>query len=260
METYGIVVCENDQVQLKNLHGFVNRAVWSLEDSPDSKDKTCEVVLVTTSYQEVVNYLNNTYIDSGVYFLDIDLGKDDGQNGIDLAEFIKSKDLNAQIIFITAYENFAAMTYRRRIGAVDFITKTELDQKRLNEALFLAIKRIRELHTVREQTFSYKMGRKLINQNIRDILYIVTTEHSHKLKIVTLDSAGEFLGNIKKIDDENEFLEKISQSCLANPDNIVEIDLKLRTVKFKDGYIEVFPRRNSRKIEKLINKYNVKKR
>ena len=29
METYGIVVCENDQVQLKNLHGFVNRAVWS---------------------------------------------------------------------------------------------------------------------------------------------------------------------------------------------------------------------------------------
>ena len=82
METYGIVVCENDQVQLKNLHGFVNRAVWSLEDSPDSKDKTCEVVLVTTSYQEVVNYLNNTYIDSGVYFLDIDLGKDDGQNGI----------------------------------------------------------------------------------------------------------------------------------------------------------------------------------
>ena len=174
METYGIVVCENDQVQLKNLHGFVNRAVWSLEDSPDSKDKTCEVVLVTTSYQEVVNYLNNTYIDSGVYFLDIDLGKDDGQNGIDLAEFIKSKDLNAQIIFITAYENFAAMTYRRRIGAVDFITKTELDQKRLNEALFLAIKRIRELHTVREQTFSYKMGRRLINQNIRDILYIVT--------------------------------------------------------------------------------------
>ena len=60
--------------------------------------------------------------------------------------------------------------------------------------------------------------------------------------------------------NENEFLEKISQSCLANPDNIVEIDLKLRTVKFKDGYIEVFPRRNSRKIEKLINKYNVKKR
>ncbi len=65
---------------------------------------------------------------------------------------------------------------------MDFITKTELDQKRLNEALFLAIKRIRELHTVREQTFSYKMGRRLINQNIRDILYIVTTEHSHKLK------------------------------------------------------------------------------
>lgn len=104
------------------------------------------------------------------------------------------------------------------------------------------------------------MGRRLINQNIRDILYIVTTEYSHKLKIVTLDSEGEFLGNIKRIDDENEFLEKISQSCLANPDNIVEIDLKLRTVKFKDGYIEVFPRRNSRKIEKLINKYNVKKR
>ena len=51
-------------------------------------------------------------------FLDIELSRDKAdRDGIDLAEFIRQRDPNAQIIFITAYENLAAMTYRRRTGA-----------------------------------------------------------------------------------------------------------------------------------------------
>ncbi len=261
MEEYGVVICDDDEVQLKRMHDLVSRAIWALEDSPDSVDKKFRITLETTNYQKVIDYLAINGMTNGVYFLDIELENDD-VNGIDLAEFIRDKDQNAQIIFITAYENLAVMTYRRRTGAIDFITKDESDfviQKRLNETLSLAAKRIRESQAIKEQTFSYKMGRRIINQNIKDILYIVTTQQSHKLRIVTFNGEGEFSGDIKKIDEQNDFLEKISQSCLANPDNIAEIDLKMRTVEFKDGYVEVFPRRSSRKMKNMISRYNVEK-
>lgn len=153
------------------------------------------------------------------------------------------------------------MTYRRRTGALDFITKNDSDevlQKRLNETLSLAARRIRESHAIKKMTFSYKMGRRIINENINDVLYIITTPKSHRLKIVTVNGMGEFTGDIKKLEAENDFLEKISQSCLANPGNIVEINLSTRIISFKDGYKETFPRRSKVKMKSLIKKYNLK--
>lgn len=78
-------------------------------------------------------------------------------------------------------------------------------QKRLNETLSLAARRIRESHAIKKMTFSYKMGRRIINENINDILYIITTPKSHRLKIVTVNGMGEFTGDIKKLEVEMYF-------------------------------------------------------
>lgn len=262
MEEYGIIICDDEKDQVRRIHDLVKYAIWSLEDTADSKDKKFKITLKANSYIEVADYLEDNKVDSGVYFLDIELSKDKAdRDGIDLAEFIRQKDPNAQIIFITAYENLAAMTYRRRTGALDFITKNDSDevlQKRLNETLSLAARRIRESHAIKKMTFSYKMGRRIINENINDVLYIITTPKSHRLKIVTVNGMGEFTGDIKKLEAENDFLEKISQSCLANPGNIVEINLSTRIISFKDGYKETFPRRSKVKMKSLIKKYNLK--
>ena len=262
MEEYGIIICDDEKDQVRRIHDLVKYAIWSLEDSADSKDKEFKITLEANSYIEVADYLEDNKVDSGVYFLDIELSRDKAdRDGIDLAEFIRQRDPNAQIIFITAYENLAAMTYRRRTGALDFITKNDSDeviQKRLNETLSLAARRIRESHAIKKMTFSYKMGRRIINENINNILYIITTPKSHRLKIVTVSGMGEFTGDIKKLEAENDFLEKISQSCLANPSNIVEINLSTRVISFKDGYKETFPRRSKAKMKSLIERYNLK--
>lgn len=262
MEEYGIIICDDEKDQVRRIHDLVKYAICSLEDSDDSKDKEFKITLEANSYIEVADYLEDNKVDSGVYFLDIELSRDKAdRDGIDLAEFIRQRDPNAQIIFITAYENLAAMTYRRRTGALDFITKNDSDeviQKRLNETLSLAARRIRESHAIKKMTFSYKMGRRIINENINDILYIITTPKSHRLKIVTVNGMGEFTGDIKKLEVENDFLEKISQSCLANPSNIVEINLSTRSISFKDGYKGTFPRRSKAKMKSLIERYNLK--
>ena len=73
------------------------------------------------------------------------------------------------------------MTYRRRTGALDFITKNDSDeviQKRLNETLSLAARRIRESHAIKKMTFSYKMGRRIITK-ISMMFYILLPHLSH---------------------------------------------------------------------------------
>lgn len=252
MKKYAIILCDDDKDQLEKLQTFITRAIWMLEEP----DLTCEIVAAKTSYQAILKYLNEYQPQNGIYFLDIELSQNStAKNGLDLAEVILQQDKNAQIIFNTAYENFAIMTYQRRMKVLDYLVKTSDDhtlQKRLNETLALALKRLRKAQASERVTFSYKMGRRIISEEQDDILYLVTTGYSHTLRIVTKNGEAEFLGDLKKVHAKAPFLEPLSRSCLANPEHITELDLKKRIVKFTDGTFEVVSRRNLARIAQLF--------
>ena len=104
-------------------------------------------------------------IHNAIYFLDIELSQNsEAKNGVDLAEFIKKQDPNAQIIFVTAYDKYAPLTYRRRIGAIDYINKA-LDQndmmKRLEETITGAIQSINNLTKSGRKELVYKVGGRI---------------------------------------------------------------------------------------------------
>nr|WP_053109428.1 response regulator [Enterococcus durans] len=46
-------------------------------------------------------------------------------NGIDLALKVKQRDIQAKIIFITNYSNYATLTLKNKIEAVDYINKSQ---------------------------------------------------------------------------------------------------------------------------------------
>lgn len=72
------------------------------------------VTFVANDFAQAVGYIVTNDIKNGIYFLDIELSRDSkAKNGVDLAEFIKKNDENAQIIFVTAYDKYAPLTYRR---------------------------------------------------------------------------------------------------------------------------------------------------
>ena len=175
-------------------------------------------------------------------------------DGLDLAEELLRLDSQGQIVFVTTHSELALQTFQRRIGTLDYIVKNaDLDslQERVVATLRLALERLTRLNLVKKQTFTYKVGRQLRNINTDDVYYVATTPFPHKLQLVAKNLWAEFVGNLKQLDQECDFLLKISQSCLVNPKNIAEIDLRARTITLVDGERLKYARSSGRKLREL---------
>ncbi len=163
---YPVIICDDDKTLANNLANNVKYAVENLvENNTAYENVEISVEQVATTFEQVVSYVVAKDIQNAIYFLDIELSQNsEAKNGVDLAEFIKKQDPNAQIIFVTAYDKYAPLTYRRRIGAIDYINKA-LDQndmmKRLEETITGAIQSINNLTKSGRKELVYKVGRRI---------------------------------------------------------------------------------------------------
>ena len=245
---YSVIVCDDDEVLAKNLAKNIKYAVSNFtDDNPVYENIEINLELVANDIQ------------NAIYFLDIELSQNSkAKNGVDLAEFIKKQDPNAQIIFVTAYDKYAPLTYRRRIGAIDYINKA-LDSRemmqRLEETLTGAVQSINNLMKSGRKELIYKIGRRVNKVEDTTIYYLENSTSQHKVNLITETGVAEFRSNISKINEENDFLVKVSQSCVVNPNNINSIDFSKKTIKFPNGDEVVFARSCRKTVEDLLNKY-----
>lgn len=256
---YTIIICDDNPDQANNLISKIKKAaIIESGDLPDTKIEL-KIDIIAQTASDVVNYVKKNSLEGGIYFLDIELSKNSQKmNGVDLAEQIKKMDKRAQIAFITAYNEYMELTFERRIGAVDYINKNNIDlQTRLNETLRDAVVNLSKENYTKKMTFSYRLGHIIKNINIDDIYYITTTKAPHKLRLIRKDGQADFVGDIKTVDEQNEFLKKISQSYLVNPKNIKQIDLKSRQILFPNNDKVKFSRRFNHIMKNLISQYNL---
>lgn len=250
---YKIFICDDDQEQIKLLERVIQHAQMYLSDE---EKVTFELVNESNNFMDAEHFVNTQPMDGGIYFLDIELSDNEQeQSGLDLAEEINRRDRRAQIIFVTSHEDMSIITYRRRLGAIDFIVKTQDESeltKRVVETLGIAIDRLSRENLMKTMTFSYKIGRQIYNVNVDDIYYIRTTTTPRRLEIVTKNRKAEFLGYIRKIAETQPMLAKLSQSCLVNPKNIAEADLTRHQVTFINGEVETFSHTNTRAVMKMM--------
>ena len=249
-----VLVCDDELAQAQGLAEMLERAIVIQDDERQGK---LGFLGYYTSYAATLQAVTDYQVTGGIYFLDIELSpKQYDRTGLDLAEAIKRQDPKAQIIFVTTHDELALMTFHRRIGALDYIikdsTRSEF-QGRITEALALALENIATSHTAQKYTFTYKIGHKIYNENIDDVVCIVTTERPHRLRLYKVDGIAEFNGNLKELVEQSEFLHPISQSCIVNAKNIKSIDLKERKILFVNGKFEYFPRRSLKQVKHLID-------
>ena len=143
----------------------------------------------------------------------------------------------------------------RRLGAIDFIVKSsELDKTRARilYAIENAIDKISKFDYIKRNTFSYRFGQEIKNISLDDVIYITTTNVGHKLQLVKKTGWAEFIGSLKDIPTRYSQLVQISQSCVINPHNVQNIDLKEKKIIFINGDIEYFSVRNTRKVKTLF--------
>ncbi len=151
-----------------------------------------------------------------VYILDIEL--EGSISGIDIAQKIREKDWDSEIIFVTSHDKMFETVHRNVLEVFDFIEKFHNMESRLEK----------DLQLIYNQKFDKKML-KIYSRNadleiyLKNILYITRDKEDRKLIIHTKDVNFKISSSLNDITEklDNRFI-RTHRSCIANKDHIVE--------------------------------------
>lgn len=196
-------------------------------------------VRVTGKIKEFEEYIENEEVNQ-LYFLDIDI-KGEETRGLEVARFIRHYNPYAIIVFVTSKSEFATMTFKYKVSALDFIDKDISDRafkKRIQDSILYTKSTLIE-NTDMVDYFEYSYRGNDVRIPYNDILYIETSGSSHKLRIVGKNFIKEFYGTISDIQEKDREARRFflpHKSYLANIGNIVDYDKKSREIIFYENH------------------------
>lgn len=244
--TYPIILCEDQIVQLNQLETIVQNYILFHTD-------LFKIQLKTQSPLEVLKYLEKFKTKQGTYFLDIDLAS--SLDGIDLAERIRASDVQSKIIFVTTHDEMMPLMLRRRVEALGFVTKDQpLDDYRAEivELLTLAQQRIDATRESQSQAFTFSIGSQTFSIDKQEIALIEPSGLPHRVLLNTKNGHYEFYGNLNELGEKYPYLSRINRNCLANLNNMTEVDFKSREIHFGAELSRRFARGKANKIKEQL--------
>lgn len=240
-----VFICEDNQAQRTQLETIINNFIM-IEEFDMS------IALSTSNPDEIIAYLNNHGDVRGVYFLDVDLQHT--INGIQLGSFIREKDLDGKIIFITTHSELLHLTFTYKVEALDYIIKEDTDElkKRIFEALQQAQKHYKVDATTAKNRITLKIGNQVRVFALEDILFIETSSVPHKLILHTLNSSLDFYGKITEMEELAPDLLRVHKSYVVNIANIQSFDKRKRELIMCNGEVCLLSIRQLKKLEQLL--------
>ena len=223
-----IFVCEDDAVQRRTI-------VQTIQNTVLIEELDMQFVLNTGDPYVLLEKVKTSQ-NTGIYFLDIDLGS--SINGMKLAQQIRLFDPRGFIIFITAHSELSYMTFQYRVEAMDFVLKdnpAEAEVK-IRECLLNAMER-HTLQTNRvHKVYTIETGGRKISIDYDDILFFETSRNIHKVILHAKDRQIEFFSTIKELLNalDGDFV-RCHRSFLVNKKNIKEVNTKNRIIYFTNG-------------------------
>lgn len=203
-----------------------------------------ESQLELMAYTKGESLLFNIEEEKDIYILDVEMP---GINGIDLAKEIREKDKNCEIIFLTAYSQYALQGYETH--AYSYILKDEMDTK-LPKILRQIYEKICDSQ---RQYYIIETNSRFEKILMNEILYISKDEKN--CIFVTKD--GEYrervsLGEVFQKLDDHEFI-YIDKGQIVNITNIERIAQE--TVYMENNIKLAISRSNIKKVKNAVKKY-----
>lgn len=168
-----------------------------------------------------------------LFFLDIELDQND-KLGLLTAKKIKELDPLAIIVFISSHSEFLPLTFRYQTEAFDFIDKnlcTKEKIERITRAINFVINNSHSMKT----SFFFENQNNILQIPFEKIFFIETSSESHRLILHGKNEIIEFYGSISEVLIQEPRLLKSHRSYVINPNNVVKIDKKERTIYFERG-------------------------
>ena len=218
-----IYLCEDNTQQRNLISDYIEKAILIEDYDLNFACSSSDPYTILDTIKECPQ--------TGLYFLDIDLGCD--MNGLTLAQEIRKHDPRGFIVFVTTHSEMSYMTFTYKVEAMDFIIKDNQKklQNRIHQCIVNAYSKYSSTNNHSEKTFTIKTGDKEYCIAYDNILYFETSQNPHKLLLHTANSTIEFQGKLKDILSVlDERFTLCHRSFLINKNHISEINIKERTV------------------------------
>lgn len=163
-----------------------------------------------------------------IYLLDIETPS---ASGIDIARYIRKKDVDSVIIFLTAHEELGNTILKNDLMFLSFINKFDNLEKRLLKSLNKALNILKTKRVIKiiDKNTVYTI-------NIDDILYI--TKDSYERKTIIKTDYNEIKVNLSL----NELVKMLDgrfiqthRACYINNDRRIKVDKNNKIITFDNG-------------------------
>lgn len=210
-------------------------------------------VIDTAKVSELIQNIESESADQ-LYFLDIDI-KNESKKGLEIAQEIRKLDNRGTIVFVTTHSEFAPITYKYKVSALDFIDKSDPEMiKRVEES----IQYVYDNYDVSddEDDFILVLPKRTIKLPYKDIYYFETIAN-HRIKLNSKNRILEFYGSLKEIEKMDDRLFRCHNSVVLNLNNVIEVSRQDNCVYFEAGISCPVARKYFRTLRtKLLNYSN----
>lgn len=211
-----IYVCEDVSEQRELFVQYIQKAILIQEYDMNMK-------ISTWNPEEIIREVEKSE-NTGLYFLDIDLGTE--KNGLHLAQEIREYDPRGFIVFVTSHSEMSFLTFQYKVEALDFILKDEPKelQKRICDCMEKVKNRYGRIRKGEGKTITITRGDRKFTLEYDEIMFFETSQNEHKLMVHTKTKSIEFFGKMKELEEElgNDFI-RCHRAYLVNKKNIKEI-------------------------------------
>lgn len=212
-----VIICEDNIRERKMLEKVI-------KELAAVNDYNLEISLSASGADEIIEYVEKNNDRRELFILDVDLKSE--KNGIDVAKFIRQKNVENYIIFLTGHIEMAMMTFQYNLRAFDYMYKG--DATELRKKLDYCLKKIFDeikMFEKNEGFFRFKSGVREYSFDYNKIMFFETSS-AHKIMVHLDDSRYEFYGTIKELEDklDKSFFVRVHKAFLVNKNNIKIID------------------------------------
>lgn len=210
-----IAICDDEQNVLKSISKILESCIINL-------DLDAEIILETTSQEQIISAIKNKEID--VLFLDIDF-KNSEKNGIKLAKELRALNSNFKLIFLTGHFEYSLLAYKCK--TFDYVLKPITYQN-----LLPTIKRLKA--DFENDTSAFLKISKNFSLRTDEILFI--ERNKSKAIVHTINSIYSSSYSLNTLLEElpSSFI-RIHRSYIINQDKIKIIDRENKQIIFDNN-------------------------
>ena len=201
-----IALCEDDSVQADMFVRLLDKTADKLGIKAETDVYNCA--------EDMKEELSDEDIPYDVYFLDIELGND---NGVELARYIKGYDINSVIIFTTSHTDYMAEAFD--VHAFNYIVKPVTMQK-----VDKIVTQLEEVINSRDDKLIFRCNRELVSTYYDDIVYMESSKRI--INLITTNMEYQFYGKINDVYNELPELifGKTRSGCIVNYRYVSRVD------------------------------------